>query len=399
MPVIASPEDPTRRKSDYFDGDGERDSIVNDDNRHFICRAKGQRDFDVTTWLMRARNRAESDRYLPPVTDRLVLNFIFDLEFLESINVQDWIKTRIFPKPEFEDKIVDNDFDYMKEVAKLAKLSHRNFGLGFNKLQRKMPKKMPTKLLSDFVTLMTTTSTLWTWPPPGDGKGKAGYFEATYQSNYVQPITDMSQFRGFTIVVGEVKTPTKGIHEEDRGKLISMMKLSLNMLWQHGLVDPVVVGFYVQQNAMHFLSMELKFEALYFPQHLGYVNMTLNKGQLLSLADPIPLLLHKIANSTIERFKRRLEIDKIDMSWTRKSYNYKVRNKPRPAGVHTRIITRNMGAERPDYEDTDEDSDEDDIDKEDTDDKVTSVRGANEGETSEEEIGLEDTDEEEEGQE
>ncbi|KAI8345675.1 hypothetical protein B0O80DRAFT_268012 [Mortierella sp. GBAus27b] len=91
---------------------------------------------------------------------------------------------------------------------------------------------------------------------------------------------------GFAVVLVEVKRPLESsetVLTQDEQKLHSMLKLSLDRMYQAQVKDPSVVGLLVQRDQIEVFVMELPFEAGYIVKSLGTVTVPDNPHDLLNI--------------------------------------------------------------------------------------------------------------------
>lgn len=103
---------------------------------------------------------------------------------------------------------------------------------------------------------------------------------------------------GIVPVIMEVKKEdiSGGIKAKDEIKLLSMIKLTLNVMMKANVKNPVVVGLLVQDNNIRVMSMEIKFEALYFPKEIGKVIIPLDQTDFTRILGGIPFLMEAQEN-------------------------------------------------------------------------------------------------------
>ncbi|KAF9895866.1 hypothetical protein BX616_008668, partial [Lobosporangium transversale] len=97
---------------------------------------------------------------------------------------------------------------------------------------------------------------------------------------------------GLPLLVVEVKPPgtSKKLLDRDFRKLLSEMKLALDLLFAKGVKDPTVLGLLVQDGQMEIFVMTLDYEAVYIPRLLGKVKVPKGRKSLSVVAEAVPIL-------------------------------------------------------------------------------------------------------------
>ncbi|KAF9909294.1 hypothetical protein BX616_011223, partial [Lobosporangium transversale] len=97
---------------------------------------------------------------------------------------------------------------------------------------------------------------------------------------------------GLSLLLTEVKLPkiSQDLLDKDFRKLLSEMKLALDLLIVNSVKDPKVLGLPVQKGQMKIFVMSLDCEALYLPRLLGKITLFEGMETLERIAEAVPIL-------------------------------------------------------------------------------------------------------------
>ncbi|KAG0202545.1 hypothetical protein BGX31_003580, partial [Mortierella sp. GBA43] len=272
------------------------------------------------------------EKSLTRTQDLLALNFIFTRDFI-SEHFGDDIVDIIF-KGSIPD-VSDADASY---VPRLASEAQRAANVGqFRKCVQDTSITDVSPPVPGVFERWTSTNALWsqsTHKKPN---------ERTFQKQSVDPIFDslfgdagltlaiddyltlpskykketfkpdhygsVSGMVGIVPVIMEVKKEdiSGGIKAKDEIKLLSMIKLTLNVMMKANVKNPVVVGLLVQDNNIRVMSMEIKFEALYFPKEIGKVIIPLDQTDFTLFIHHSYVFDRRIVLETVKAVKECLQ--------------------------------------------------------------------------------------------
>ncbi|KAF9108120.1 hypothetical protein BGX27_008458, partial [Mortierella sp. AM989] len=280
-------------------------------------------DTNVSEILMDARRSVvRNQSEIKTVSDLLVLNFIFNAEFMEQ---------HLPPKVAKAIHRISLPTPSPMEVKVLADCSMFVACHSFIESKQYFREKVPYEtMIGEVLRSYTTRSSLW-----GDSTSSLPRNEDSYIMDEVRhiiigvfgdleardhwmrdPLPTPQGFDevylpdyfaekdGFPFIVVEVKKPeieSDDILEGDRRKLPSMMKLALNRMLEAGVESPVVIGLLVSAGKCQIFLMSLKYEALYILEEVGEFELPTSHLQLgLLFAALCPLLLVQLQQQLSE---------------------------------------------------------------------------------------------------
>ncbi|KAI1306114.1 hypothetical protein EDD11_004858 [Mortierella claussenii] len=267
---------------------------------------------DITSKLMSKREQLiPKESELMHVHCLLALDFIFVEDFMHMCLPNDVVaqilKVNRLP-PVMQDQVL------LEECSVAALDGKKQLDETLEDILRRGGWESPMFLA---IQLLSAPSALW------NRNNRGSENDVTYQRHFVDPIfiayfsgVDLTTARGqvrlptppdhmedlfpsffamksyLPLVVAVVKRPGASVEkkEKDRQKVLSMMKISLNMMLRKRVEDPVVIGVVVQDSFFEIMAMDLAHEALYIPKVLGSFQVPTCPGGLAALKSALPVL-------------------------------------------------------------------------------------------------------------
>ncbi|KAF9994549.1 hypothetical protein BGZ65_009817, partial [Modicella reniformis] len=225
-------------------GPGERESKT---TTNYLCVVD---EVDVTETLMMARQKVVERQSLlkeHDVSDLLCLNFIFDESFLRAQLPEHMdIVSKLFHVD-----VTEVDGPSLLLLSKFTTNAQKSPTMTSSENEGTYSTEFIVPIIKSTLNIDDLTHHCFPFSEQYTEDLKPDYF---------------GEYRCLPFVVAEIKKP--GVINSrtlrDRRKLPYLMKLALDGLLKHHVKDPVVVGFLIQDNQFQVLSMELKYEALYF---------------------------------------------------------------------------------------------------------------------------------------